>query len=92
MLANEWTILQNLKQPISPISVLNEMYSNSSNNNLKGGTGGSLTSIFVNNPEDQDVLQEYTTVGNNSKHLRTLCHQIQHPVQIRINNHLVSSN
>ena len=68
------------------------MYSNSSNNSLKSGAGGSLTTIFANNPEDQDVLQEYTTFGNNSKYLRTLCHQIQHPVQIRINNNPISSN
>ena len=92
VLANEWTTLQNLKQPIGPFSILNELYSHSSNNSLDSATKGSLTSIFTNSPEDQDVLQEYTTFGNNSKYLRTLCPQIQHPLSCRINHNPISSN
>jgi hypothetical protein len=61
ILANEWTVLQCLKFPISPFSILNELYSSCSEvvhqNNSMNKSGGSLTAITISNRQQQDILQ-----------------------------------
>ena len=81
VMANEWTILQNLKLPIAPVSTLNELYSRSTYTQAS-----SVSTVVVTNAQDQDVVQEYTTLGNNSKHLRTLGQQIEFPLSL-VKNH-----
>lgn len=61
ILANEWTVLQNIKLAISSFSILNELYSSSSEESLakgsKSGNKGSLTTIAISSAENQDVMQ-----------------------------------
>jgi hypothetical protein len=49
------------------------------------GTGGTLTAIAISNPQKQDIIQEYSTLGNNSKHLQSLSPPIEFPLQLAIN-------
>jgi hypothetical protein len=92
ILANEWTVLQTLGLPISAVSILNELYSNCSESRGVGRAQGSLTAIAITNSQSQDVLQEYSTVGNNTKHLRTLATPIEFPLQLVIQNNRISSS
>jgi hypothetical protein len=61
ILANEWTVLQNLNFPISAFSILNELYSSCSEEGphaLEGSkSGGTLTAIAISNPQKQDIIQ-----------------------------------
>lgn len=51
-----------------------------------------MTSIVISSSENQEVMQEYTTLGNNSKHLKTLGAEIRHPLQMSINNTKIGSS
>lgn len=61
ILANEWTVLQNLKLPVSTFSLLNELYSICSDGSLQSSDpkkkNGSITAITITSSQDQDVIQ-----------------------------------
>jgi hypothetical protein len=61
ILANEWTVLQNLNFPISAFSILNELYSSCSEERPQthqgSKSGGTLTAIAISNPQKQDIIQ-----------------------------------
>lgn len=112
IMLREWNLLQSIKfnsksadssklfqyntLKISPISILNEIYSNCEDNNSRFQTvngdrsfqKGSLTSILISENENNELVQEITSYSNNLKHLQTLSQVIKFPLDFKINTNL----
>lgn len=70
VIENEWSVMKGLSLPLSPISILNDLYAVSSDSSKN-----SLTTIAMNTPEAQvHPLPEPqgTPFTNTPKHLKTL--------------------